>query len=87
MKKFIFVTPEGLTFKPSCDSPEPDYLDIHIYGFNDDISVSDAIQDLMELGEHKPGNQPDQPFSVRIENNNHKNLWVREKKIKIGMAG
>ncbi len=87
MKKFIFVTPEGLTFKPNCDSPEPDYLDIHIYGFDEDSSVQDAIQDLMELGESATGNRPDQPFSVRIENNSRKNLWVREKKNKIGMAG
>jgi len=87
VKKFIFVTPEGLTFKPNCDSPEPDYLDIHIYGFDEDSSVQDAIQDLMDLGDHTTGDQPDQPFSVRIENNNRKNLWVREKKSKMGMAG
>jgi hypothetical protein len=86
MKKFIFVTPEGLTFKPNCDRPEPDYLDIHIYGLDEEHSVQDAIQDLMELGTNAT-NQLDQPFSVRIENNNRKNLWVREKKNKIGMAG
>ena len=87
MKKFIFVTPEGLTFKPNCDSPEPDYLDIHVYGFDEDASVQDTIQDLMELGKNTAGNQPDKPFTIRIENNSRKNLWVREKKNKIGMAG
>ena len=87
MRKFIFVTPEGLTFKPNCDSPEPDYLDIHIYGIDENSSVQDAIQDLMDLSEHATGDQSDRPFSVRIENNNRKNLWVREKKSKMGMAG
>jgi hypothetical protein len=87
VRKFIFVTPEGLTFKPNCDSPEPDYLDIHIYGIDEDSSVQDAIQDLIELSEHATEDQPNHPFSVRIENNNRKNLWVREKKSKMGMAG
>ena len=87
MKKFIFVTPEGLSFKPSCDSPEPDYMDIHIYDFNQESSVHEAIQDLMELGTNTNENQPDLPFSVRVENSSRKNLWVREKKNKLGMAG
>jgi hypothetical protein len=87
MKKFIFVTPEGLSFKPNCDSPEPDYLDIHIYGFDQDSSVYNAIQDLMELSDNTNGDQPDLPFSVRVENNSRKNLWISEKKIKTGIAG
>ena len=86
MKKFIFITPEGLTYKPNCDSPSPDSLDIQIIGFDNEPTVHDAMMDLMEMNESCKGNYSDGSFSVRVENNNKKNLWMRENRTKIYTA-
>jgi hypothetical protein len=86
MKKFIFITPEGLSFKPTMDSPEPDALDMEIFGFNSKVSVQDVIRDLMELSENSEGDHLVRPFTLRIENDSRKNIWVREKKYKTSIA-
>jgi hypothetical protein len=86
MKKYIFVTPEGLTYKPNYDSPEPDYLDIQIYGINQESTVQDAIQDLMELNVKAKEGPINTPFTTRIENNHKKSFWVKEKKNKSCLA-
>lgn len=86
MKKYIFVTPEGLTFKPSYDSPEPDYLDLQIFGFGQSNTVQDAIEDLIELQENDGKGNSQQPFTLRVENNCRKNFWVKEKRDKTSMA-
>jgi hypothetical protein len=80
MKKYIFITPEGLSFKPNMDSPEPDYLDLQIFDFNHDSSIQDAIQDLIELNHNAKCGQPEGPIALRIENNRRKSFWLREKK-------
>jgi hypothetical protein len=49
MRKYFFITPEGLSFKPSMDSPEPDSIDLEIFRFNRSITVQDTVQDLMKL--------------------------------------
>jgi hypothetical protein len=86
VKKFIFITPEGLTYKPNCDSPSPDSLVMQINGFDINSTVQDALMDLMELNETCKGNCSDIPFSLRVENNNKKNLWLRENRSKICTA-
>jgi hypothetical protein len=80
MKKFIFITPEGLTFKPNCDHPEPDYMDIQIFSFDKKHSIEDSLSDLIELNQNVVGNNLDSPFSVRIEKENKKNLWLSDHK-------
>jgi hypothetical protein len=86
MKKYIFITPEGLAYKPSCDSPEPDFQDIQIFTYGQNSSVQEAIEDLIELNENAMGTQSDRPFSLRIEKDNKKSFWVREKRDKIAIA-
>lgn len=86
MKKFFFITPEGLSFKPNMDSPEPDALELEIFGFNKNITFHDAIQNLIELNENPDSNRFIRPFSLRIENDNRKNIWMREKRYKNSMA-
>jgi hypothetical protein len=87
MKKYIFVTPEGLSFKPSTDSPAPDFLDIEILGQGPESSLQDAISDLIELNENARLGRLDMPFTVRIENSRHNSLWVRDNRTKICRAG
>jgi hypothetical protein len=69
MEEHIFVTPEGLCFKPSCDSPDPDFLDFHAFNFNPDATVQDTIKELMELNANiaQKSTVQNLPFSLNIE--------------------
>lgn len=86
MKKFIFITPEGLTYKPNCDSPDPDYTEMQIFPYGNGSSIQDALSDLIELSGNSLENKPDGPYSLRIESNNRRNLWLRERRNKISLA-
>jgi len=69
MEDHIFVTPEGLNFKPSCDSPDPDFLDFRSVNFNPDATVQDTIKELMELNANiaQHSTMQNLPFSINIE--------------------
>jgi hypothetical protein len=69
MEEHIFITPDGLNFKPSCDSPNPDYPDFPLISFNPDATVQDTLKELMELNAHIAQNSTIQnlPFSINIE--------------------
>ncbi|GEM_PF-2779719 len=69
MEEHIFVTPEGLNFKPSNDSPNPDYVDFHSVIFNPTATVQDTLKELMELNANIVQNSTMQnmPFSLNIE--------------------
>ncbi len=81
MKKYIFVTPEGLTYKPNCDSPEPDFQDIQIIDYGHNVSVDDALRDLVEINGNLAEHKPATAFSVRVETTNKNSVWLRERKI------
>jgi hypothetical protein len=87
MKKYMFVTPEGLSFKPSCDSPAPEFLDIEILGHGPDTSIQEAISDLIELNESARLGNLDRSITGRIENKNNRSFWVRDNRNKICQAG
>ena len=77
MKRYIFVTPEGLTYKPNCDGPSPDFINMHIAGFGRNSSVRNALLDLIEMSRNSQESPLEGHFSVRIENDNKKSFWVR----------
>jgi hypothetical protein len=87
MKKYIFVTPDGLSFKPSCDSPAPEFLDIEILGHGPETSIQDAISDLIELNESARLGNLNKPFTGRIENKSNRSFWLRDNRSKICQAG
>jgi hypothetical protein len=80
MKKYIFVTPEGLTYKPNCDSPEPDFPDVQIIDYSHNATVDDALKDLMEINGNLFENKSAQNFTIRLETNHKNSLWLRERK-------
>ena len=86
MKKYIFVTPDGLTYKPNCDSPDPDFLDMQIVGFGRGSPLEETLDDLIDINEGAPGGQPEWSFSLRIVNKKSHSLWLREPKPKIPLA-
>lgn len=69
MEEHIFVTPEGLNFKPSNDSPNPDFMDVQSMIFNPDATVQESIKELIELNANIAQNSTVQnlPFSINIE--------------------
>ncbi len=86
MKKYIFITPEGLTYKPNYDSPEPDFPDMQIIGYGHSATVDDALKDLMEINGNLFENKSEQLFSIRLETKNKNSLWLREHKVKTHIA-
>jgi hypothetical protein len=86
MKKYIFITPEGLTYKPNSDSPNPDFVNLQIFDFYRGSSVQDTLSDLIEFNVNPVENRADGPYSLRIESNNRRNLWLREHRSKIAIA-
>jgi|WetSurMetagenome_2_1015567.scaffolds.fasta_scaffold450762_1 hypothetical protein len=86
MKKYLFVTPEGLTCKPNFDSPEPDFVDMQIIGFNHDSLVQDALKDLIEMHGNQTENKINKHFSLRLENDKKNYFWLKENKNKINTA-
>jgi hypothetical protein len=86
MKKFIFITPEGLTYKPNCDRPEPDSMDMQIFSFSQKHTIEEALNDLIDLNQNNKSNILDEPFSIRIEKNNNKSIWLKERKTKTYQA-
>jgi hypothetical protein len=69
MEEHIFVTPTGLCFKPSCDSPDPDFSDFHFVTLDLNASVLDVIRELMELNDHVFVKSTEQnlPFSLHSD--------------------
>jgi hypothetical protein len=87
MKKYIFITPEGLTYKPNCDSPEPDFPDMQIIGYGTSTTIEDALKDLMEMSGNLFENNSAQNFSLRFEGDNKRHLWPsREHRSKVPLA-
>jgi hypothetical protein len=86
VRKFIFITPEGLTHKPNCDSPDPDFQDIQIIGFGGGSTVEEALNDLMELNEGTFESKSERNIALRIEDNKYRSLWARGHKTKIPKA-
>ena len=86
MDNHVFITPAGLTHKPNCDSPEPEHIDIQILSYEQDESIQDTIDDLIELN-RETEEDLDRPFSVNMKNRQGKNLWVKEKGKRGEMAG
>ena len=86
MKKYIFITPEGWTYKPNCDSPDPDVLEMQIIGFGQGSTVEEALNDLMELNAGTSAGKAARNLSLRIESGHHRSLWFRERKTRIPLA-
>jgi hypothetical protein len=80
MKKYIFITPEGLTYQPNNDSPEPDFPDLQIIGYSHNAAFGDALKDLIEINENQSENKGPYNFFIRLETNNKNPLLLKELK-------
>jgi hypothetical protein len=87
MKKYIFVTPDGLSFKPSPDSPAPEFMDIEILSHGPETSIQEAISDLIEFNQNARLGNLDRPFFGRFESDHNRSLWVRNTQSSFCQAG
>ncbi len=78
LNKYVFITPESLTYTPTCDSPVPDFQDMQIIGFGNRHTVQDAIRDLLELNENLVENRLEKVFSLELRNEHKKYFWEKE---------
>jgi hypothetical protein len=86
LRKYIFVTPEGLTCKPNIDRPEPEFVDMQIMGFGHDSMVQDALKDLIEMHSHQPENKINASFAFRLETDKKNYLHFQEDRNKFSAA-
>jgi hypothetical protein len=86
MKKFVFITPERMTCQPNSDSPQPDFVDMDIMGFNNGSSIEDALRDLLELNEGMVEKDPGETYTLDLKNENRQFFALQDYKNKIPLA-
>jgi len=52
MKKYIFITEEGITYQPNSLSPEPDIENCQVIGFAKGRDEKEAFINLIKENEH-----------------------------------
>jgi hypothetical protein len=85
MKKYMFITPETISYKPSFDSPEPDF-GVMQFIFEENHTVEDALNDLIELNEHMVEEKPGETFPLDLKNDARRLFNLKEYKEKIRIA-
>ena len=78
MKKYVFTTPEELTYQPNGDSPQPDFMDMEIMGFGH--TLEDALKDILELNEKPSENKMRRTFSLDLKNDSRRYFSLRDYK-------
>ncbi len=86
MPKYIFVTPERLTFKPFCDSPLPDAIDMEVITSIQDLTEEDALKDILELEEPEAEQKFQETYSLDLKNESRKFFQLKDYKNKIRIA-
>ena len=86
LNKYVFITSEGLTCTPNCDSSIPDFQDMQIIGFGNQNSIQDAIQDLLELNDNLVENRLEKVFSLELKSGSKSYFWEKERKDKLTLA-
>jgi hypothetical protein len=86
MPRFIFVTPEKLMFKPYGDSPLPDSIDMEMIASGQELTVEDALKDILELDEPAENQKLDETYSLDLKNDSRKFFQLIDYKNKISIA-
>jgi hypothetical protein len=86
MKRFFFITPEGLTYQTASDSPEPEQMDIQLFGSGLNLTIEEAIGDLMELNTNQLKNKLEPMLFLGLKKDSKHHLWFKGQKNKIPLA-
>jgi hypothetical protein len=80
LDKYIFISPDTLTYQPNTDSPEPDFEEMRIMGFGPGQTIEDALKDILELNEDMEATRPDLTFHLDFRNEHRKYFRLKEYK-------
>ena len=68
MSKFVFITPERLVYKPNYDSPEPDFIDMEVLGFDRGQTMEEALEDLLGINGHLVEDNLEETYLLDLAN-------------------
>ncbi len=86
LKRYFFITPEGLNFQPQNDCSVPDFIDLRVSRFGQYQTLQDALNDLMELNENTDDDDLHQTLPLDLHNINSKLFMLKDYKEKIPLA-
>jgi hypothetical protein len=78
LDKYIFISPETMTYQPNTDSPEPDFDGMRLMGFDTGQTLEDALKDILELNEDMEAKRPGQTFHLDYKNEHRKYFRLKE---------
>ncbi len=78
MRKYIFLTTEGITFQPNSTSSEPDIENMQVIGFAQGDTVRDAFSKLLELNEYLADTNFDEIFAVQLAGDHRQYFSLRD---------
>ncbi len=67
MPRYIFISPDGHTFSPSCDSAEPDIENMQVLGFASGRSENEALLNLYRENPHLEGKGYERVIGVEVK--------------------
>ena len=80
MKKFIFISTEGITYQPDSVSPEPDIENMQVMGFGEGDTPQDAFSNFLGLHEYLLKTTFDEIIAVELKNRNRKYFYLSDRK-------
>ena len=87
MRRYFFITPEGLTNKHIMDRPEPDFIEMQLFGYTPNQDIHDTINVLMELNDNIVHDCPEKVFSLELKDTENPLLRRRDYRAKSLQAG
>jgi len=78
MRKYIFLTTEGLTYQPNSASPEPDIENMQVIGFAQGDTVQEASRNLLDLNEYLADTNFDEIFAIELANDHREYFSLKD---------
>ena len=73
-------------FKPYCDSPLPDAIDMEVITSGQELTEEYALKDILELEESAAEQKLQETYSLDLKNENRKFFQLNDYKNKIRIA-
>ena len=67
MKKYIFITAEGMTYQPKTKSEMPDIENLQVIGFGEGNSPDDAAKNMLKESEYLKETNFDEIIGIELK--------------------
>ena len=67
IKKYIFVTVEGITYQPKSESIMPDIENLQVVGYGNGNSPEDAVKNMLEENEYLKETNFDEVIGIELK--------------------